>query len=326
MGAVYLDLRLNVKELTRGFTDVEKRVGGLEGVFGKLQDAVTQGFSLEGFAGVFGAFDGVIERVPTLTQGFMENIDAQEMVRDALEWLTGRVWGFDESVLGASESLEAMPFVYLEESIYDFGEAIDDAGERSRLFGVDWREMLIGAREDAEETNESFGRIFGVEIPDRWADMLGGMQGGWQDAWTGMKQAFHGIINRIIAGINNMIGGLNRFQVDMPAWLGGGSFGFNIPKIANVPALARGGIVDAPTLALVGERGREAVLPLENNTGWMADLANVLARSLEASQVFGKSYGESKVNLYLDGRKVAEGLIDDLCDVAERRDMSLTWA
>ena len=275
---------------------------------------------------MFGAFDGVIERVPTLTQGFMENIDAQEMAQDALEWLTRRVWGFDESVLGASESLEAMPFACLEESVYDFGEAIDDAGERGRLFGEGWRETLMGARQDADETNESFGHIFGMEIPERWADMLDGMREGWQDAWTGMKQAFHGIINRIIAGINNMIGGLNRFQVDMPAWLGGGSFGFNIPKIANVPALARGGIVDAPTLALVGERGREAVLPLENNTGWMADLANVLAQTIVANQAFGRSQSESKVNLYLDGRKVAEGLIDDLCEVAERQDISLNWA
>ncbi|MCL2376297.1 MAG: hypothetical protein FWC76_02760 [Defluviitaleaceae bacterium] len=325
VGAVYLDLRLNVKELTRGFDNVGKHVGALEGVFDRFQDNVARKFSVEGFAGVFGAFDGVIERVPTLTQGFMENIDAQGMVQDALEWLTERVWGFDESVLGASESLEGMPFEALEASAYDFGGAIDDAGERGRLFGEGWREMLAGAVQSAEEANEGFGRIFGVEIPDRWQDMLGGMRDGWQDAWTGMKQAFNGIINRIISGINNMIGGLNRFQVDMPSWMGGGSFGFNIPKIPNVPALARGGIVDAPTLALVGERGREAVLPLENNTGWMADLANVLAQRLEASQAFGRGHGESNVNLYLDGRKVAEGLIEDLREVAERRDLKLAW-
>ena len=39
------------------------------------------------------------------------------------------------------------------------------------------------------------------------------------------------------------------------------------------PALATGGIVTAPTTALIGEAGREAVLPLESNTEWMDELA-----------------------------------------------------
>lgn len=41
----------------------------------------------------------------------------------------------------------------------------------------------------------------------------------------------------------------------------------------SVPAMAKGGIVTQPTLAMVGERGREAVMPLENNTGWIDELA-----------------------------------------------------
>lgn len=39
------------------------------------------------------------------------------------------------------------------------------------------------------------------------------------------------------------------------------------------PALATGGIVTAPTTALIGEAGKEAVLPLEQNTDWMDELA-----------------------------------------------------
>lgn len=39
------------------------------------------------------------------------------------------------------------------------------------------------------------------------------------------------------------------------------------------PALATGGIVSAPTTALIGEAGKEAVLPLEQNTDWMDELA-----------------------------------------------------
>lgn len=39
------------------------------------------------------------------------------------------------------------------------------------------------------------------------------------------------------------------------------------------PALATGGIVTSPTTALIGEAGKEAVLPLEQNTDWMDELA-----------------------------------------------------
>lgn len=41
-------------------------------------------------------------------------------------------------------------------------------------------------------------------------------------------------------------------------------------------AMAKGGVVDEATLALVGEDGKEAVMPLENNTGWIAELAKEL--------------------------------------------------
>jgi len=266
----------------------------------------------------------LLDRVPGLTNDFLEHLGVQELAAEAFELLTGRTWDLDESVLAASDSLAEMPFDVLEESANDFGGAIDSLDEKAGEFGESWREMLLGAKDDADAANEGFREVFERSIPDMWGDMLGGMRDGWSDAWTGMKQAFSGIINRIIGGMNNMIGGLNNFRVDLPTWLGGGSFGFNIPKLPAIPALAKGGIVAAPTLALVGERGREAVLPLENNTGWMGDLANVLAEALVANQAYARGSGESaNVNLYLDGRRVAEGIIDDVYAEAKRRDMVL---
>ena len=73
-----------------------------------------------------------------------------------------------------------------------------------------------------------------------------------------------------------MIKGLNKIK--LPDWIPGlGGKGINIPTI---PKLAKGGIVDAPTIAMVGEAGKEAVMPLENNTGWITDLANKVAERL----------------------------------------------
>ena len=54
-----------------------------------------------------------------------------------------------------------------------------------------------------------------------------------------------------------------------------------ISKQQYVSALAKGGIVDKPTLAVVGEAGKEAVVPLENNTGWIAQLAEKLKEIMD---------------------------------------------
>lgn len=34
------------------------------------------------------------------------------------------------------------------------------------------------------------------------------------------------------------------------------------------------GIIDSPTIAQIGEQGKEAVMPLERNTGWINQLAD----------------------------------------------------
>ena len=55
-------------------------------------------------------------------------------------------------------------------------------------------------------------------------------------------------------------------------------FGHNVqaPRF-NVSWNAKGGIFDDPTLIGVGEGGKEAVVPLERNTGWITNLADQLS-------------------------------------------------
>jgi hypothetical protein len=66
---------------------------------------------------------------------------------------------------------------------------------------------------------------------------------------------------------NATIGGL---EFKLPDWLPPplGGKGISIPKLPeNIPALANGGIVTKPTLALIGEAGPEAVVPLSRGRG-----------------------------------------------------------
>lgn len=120
--------------------------------------------------------------------------------------------------------------------------------------------------------------------------IVGVFTGNWKKAWEGVKSIFGSAfdalvalakfpLNLIIDGINSFIAGLNKIKV--PNWVpvvGGKSI--NLPKI---PKLARGGVVDSPTITMVGEAGKEAVMPLERNTGWIDSLADKLSNKIGGS-------------------------------------------
>jgi hypothetical protein len=80
---------------------------------------------------------------------------------------------------------------------------------------------------------------------------------------------YKGIFNGIASLWNNTVGKLS-FKV--PGWVPGlGGKGFDVP---NIPMLAQGGIVTSATLAMIGERGPEAVIPLDR-MGQMGGNTNV---------------------------------------------------
>jgi hypothetical protein len=88
--------------------------------------------------------------------------------------------------------------------------------------------------------------------------------------FDGIGGAFKGVINAVIAtlegGLNFAIKGLNTILdgIDKAAgpWVNFGS----IPEV-KLPRLAEGGIVTGPTIAMIGEAGPEAVIPLNRANG-----------------------------------------------------------
>lgn len=107
--------------------------------------------------------------------------------------------------------------------------------------------------------------------------------GDWKKAWNGLVDIFKGAVNWIIdifeGVVNTIIDGINSISIDIPDWvpkIGGSHFGPNLARL-EIPRLATGGITSGPTTALIGEAGREAVLPLENNTEWMDTFADKLS-------------------------------------------------
>lgn len=132
----------------------------------------------------------------------------------------------------------------------------------------------------------------------------GAFTGNWRTAWKGVQDIFKGIFNAmtgivkgamnlVIDSVNNMIKGLNKIQFKMPDWVpgaGGKSFGVKIPTI---PKLANGGLVSAPTLAMVGDNKNaqsdpEVVSPLSKLQEMMGannqEMVNLLRAILNAIQ------------------------------------------
>lgn len=118
----------------------------------------------------------------------------------------------------------------------------------------------------------------------------GTFTGNWKLAWEGVKKVFSGVmstlpavfkapLNAIIGMVNAVIKGINSLlSFKVPSWMSkfgvkSGTIGVNLPMI---PKLAQGGIVDTGTLFMAGEAGKEVVMPLENNTGWITELATML--------------------------------------------------
>ncbi len=114
--------------------------------------------------------------------------------------------------------------------------------------------------------------------------------------FNGLIGMVEGMINRIIGAVNGFIGGFN----DVVGW--GASFiGVDweglatIPEVS-LPRLAKGGIVDSPTILEAGEAGTEAIVPLSElwgkmqsmisgPVGYMADRVSALADRMEAMEI-----------------------------------------
>lgn len=84
------------------------------------------------------------------------------------------------------------------------------------------------------------------------------------------KEAFRAIKNLW----NSTVGG---FGFSVPGWIPGvGGRSFSIPR------MAKGGIVTGPTIAMIGEAGREAVIPLDKAGGFGNVVINVYALTASA--------------------------------------------
>ncbi len=154
------------------------------------------------------------------------------------------------------------------------------------------------------------------------AFVAGVFTGDWSRAWQGVANIFRGIwngilsvlegaVNLVISGVNWMIGQLNRLQINVPSWLGGGTLGFHIPPVSGVsiPRLAQGAVIppNREFMALLGDNKRETEI--------VSPLSTMKQAFLEALRESGGAGGDIHITLELDGRTVARNTVRHVNDM-----------
>ncbi len=206
-------------------------------------------------------------------------------------------------------------------------------GIKEGLTGVaEWfGELFTNAYNKVKEAFSSVSTFFtGMweNIKSTFGNVVSWFKERFSEAWTAVKNVFSsggkifdgikdGILNGLKTVINGIIGGINKVikvpfdginyalkQIRNVDILGFQPFSWiGTISVPQIPKLAHGGIVNRPTLAMIGEAGREAVLPLQNNTQWMKELADMISLNRQNNNE------ESTINLYIDGEKLYQWFI-----------------
>lgn len=160
-----------------------------------------------------------------------------------------------------------------------------------------WNTLKSGASkawEGIKSVFSSVAKFFGDIFGDAWKKVKDVFSTGgkiFDGIKDGIVDAFKNIVNSIIKGINKVVAipfnGINSAldKIQNVSIAGVKPFSKLVSRIdvPEIPLLAKGGVVRRATAAVLGENGREAVLPLDNNTEWM----KLLAKEIAAEQKTG---------------------------------------
>ena len=134
--------------------------------------------------------------------------------------------------------------------------AVRELAENSHSFGENFETALDGIKKKGAELESFFKGLFSTL---KNAFTLAGTNMG-ESLAAALKLTVNSALAAIQGALDIMYGGINSLAATVTQLTG-----INVPKInaVKIPMLAQGGIISAPTLAMVGERGKEAVIPLE---------------------------------------------------------------
>jgi hypothetical protein len=102
-----------------------------------------------------------------------------------------------------------------------------------------------------------------------WSNIVNAVVGGIAAGIRGVIGATGNIINSIIGGLNKLIAGINKVRNSV------GLSSFSSVPLVNMPSFAKGGVVNGPTVALVGDGGEpEYIIPASKMAAASANYLN----------------------------------------------------
>lgn len=161
-----------------------------------------------------------------------------------------------------SAALWASPLTWIAAVIIGVGAALYLAYTRSETFRDGVNRLGTGIKNAfgsaGEWINDMITKL--TDAPGKIVRFFSGIGGT-------VKSGFHSALSGVATLWNATVA---KAGFTAPSWIPGiGGNSWSIPEMT-VPALAKGGIATAPTLALIGEAGPEAVVPLDRGRefGW----------------------------------------------------------
>lgn len=229
--------------------------------------------------------DALIQNLPMIIEG----------IKQLIPQLIGLIPELVNASLQIWLAINAALFSEIGKFLGMIGEKIGQAFE-----GI-WNGVCAGAQAAWQGIQDIFGAVadfFGSVFSAAWEAVKAVFSTGgriFMGIVDGILNGFKVIVNAIIGGINAVVAipfnGINGFLsflrgIDILGikpfeWVGN----IDVPQI---PYLAKGGYADGATNAVIGEAGKEVVLPLENNTdNWAGLLASTLAEQFEQEGIVG---------------------------------------
>lgn len=214
-------------------------VGSVIGGIKQLGKNVVKHFKEAGLDGIRGFLDGLRNPIPTIA-GWLNKY----LIKPLLEAIC--------DLLG----------------IHSPSRVFAEIGENSVLGLLEgmketWAEITDFVNNVLRQIKETFSKAF-ENVRDRLKSIWVSIVSFIKNAVNNVIASINGMISGIVGGFNTVIRALNRLKFTIPSWfkyvpgaanLAGKSVGFNIASITapQIPYLANGGVIQQPTLAMIGE-------------------------------------------------------------------------
>ena len=285
--------------------------------FQQAWDAIVNIFSGIGewFSGVFqGAWDAIVNIFTPIGSWFGQRwADVTSALANIGAWFTDM---FQKAWTGLTNIFSKLGSW--------FGERWNDVTSALSSVSNWFGEMFTNAYNAVKDAFSSIGDFFsgvwetvkGIFV--NAGQMVGEAVGG---AFKSAVNAVLGTIENVVNGFIGMINGVLDVVRNLPGlgWVGSVS-------TVSLPRLARGGIVDSPTIAMIGEAGKEAVVPLEN-TGFIQTLGRVVSSAVVNAMAGvgpqGGFSGDGDIVIQIAGHEFGRVAIQEINKEHERAGQTL---